>query len=389
MSHSVYIFTGNQPDAKAVIAEQGGFETVDSAFIAMQRFTAKTAPPVIIVLPGDNSFMRSFETPARKKSDIERAARFVLGDWVSEPADGFHITLLGQDDEGRQGIYVAPKDWVEDWRHAIVQSGLVPHMVTTDILCLAASNDACVIDNQKMVYAVAGEGFVVPGKIAKEILPKLREKLSDGVEAVIMATPEGKALLGDGYDNVKLIDGADIPRILMTQTPQPFMVGQFGPAFDVRAIYQQWRGAIMLAFLAVLAWGGFLIADGVQAKRQAEAITASASEAFLEAYPGTAANNIRREARTRAGQGGKSVGLLELMNRSFHILQAQERVILTGLVYGQDGRLALDLSLPGFDQLEILKSQFQAQGLQVEEGLNPRREGERVIARLYIGGARQ
>ncbi len=382
MSNSVYIFTGIQPDMGAVIAAEGKFELVNNAISAMQRFTTKTAPPVIIVLPGDNSFMRSFETPARKKSDIERAARFVLGDWVSEPEENFHITLLGRDDDGRQVIYAAPKEWVENWRNAILQSGLIPQIVTTDILCLAASDDACLIDNERIIYATKGEGFVLPGKMAEEILPKLLEN----VETKISATPEGKILLGDSDQTIKLIDAVAVPKILMAKTPQPLMAGQFAPAFDAKALYRQWRGAIMLALLAGLAWGGFLIADAVQAKRQASAITASASEAFMAAYPGIAVNNIRYEARTRAGKNNNSAGLLALMNSSFQILQGQEQTILTGLVYGQDGRLALDLSLPGFDQLEILKSQFQAQGLQVEEGLNPRREGDRVIARLYIGG---
>ncbi len=398
MSNPAFIFTGNRAEDPAwlVAPGPGAAERFEQAYGAFSAATNK-GWQTILVLPGDKMVMRSFETQARRQKDLSRVARFALDDMISESSDDFVLDLYPFPKLGKYLCLAAPQNLIDHWVFSLREAGFSPIWVSVDLLCLwQGGGNHCLLDDQRSLWVEDDRACVLPASQNKTLLPELVKdhRGTDKIywSAIAARCEEAKTYSHDkgGSPEIQSLDHIYQPDSpLLRANPPAFLERTFSTQADWRAVLRSWRRVGYLALALLVAWLGYYGADGWRKVRMAEATEKSAAKAFAAAFPDRSVQNLTAEARRIANQKQGENNFLGLMRVAYEGLEPFQQISLEGVVYGRDGRLALDLRVPDFEMLESFKEALKKRGLAVTEGTNPRRSGDVVLVRLYLEEASQ
>jgi general secretion pathway protein L len=145
--------------------------------------------------------------------------------------------------------------------------------------------------------------------------------------------------------------------------------GEFSPG-SARAAAGWWRWSAGLAAAVIVLALAAAGLENLMLKREAESLRAAVDAQFHQVFPevgrvvpGREREQAERElARLRFGE---SAGLLDLMNRTAPLIEAQGRLQLDALSY-RDGLLEINLRAPDVPALDQLEQRLRAVGLNAD-----------------------
>ncbi len=301
------------------------------------------------------------DLPEMPAGRLQQALRWAAEEHLASSAEDEHVAAGPRDSAGLLCCVVINRDTMAGLRDRFGNAPV--EVMLPDALCLPwQPGQVSLAAVNNVVLARWGDwdfGSFEPDLLIDMLAPVVDES----AEWVWHGGPVPPALsehrfrqgAGDGF--TALAAGAIDP-------PVNLLSGSFEPS-SARAAQSLWRWAAGLAGLAVALVLAAAAVENHQLKRQSESLQAAIDAQFYQAFPDVGRVVRHREQAEREMarlRFGRSAGLLDLMNRTAPIIDAQGGIELDGLNY-RDGQLELTLRAPDVAALDQFEQRLRAQEL--------------------------
>lgn len=340
---------------------------------------AEAALALRLILPVEAATVLHVELPTRKQRWLQQALAYAVEEQLAEDIDNLHLAIGEANSAGLTRVVAVRKNLLQ--ATLTVLQGL-PFKVAVQSIQLdaeqfplpdAATAAWCVSHGRAVWRNAQGEVIALTASMLRQQLavqaaPGFRftgEAPSDWPEAIELSANQPQA------DAIELAQGPFTPQ----STVQPA---------------RRWLPVAALAALwAVLQWG-FNLGQGVYLQQQADSLAAQSTAQYQQLFPeDRRIVNLEAQFREhlRQGEGSTSSGFLaQLQQVGAGLLQQGSGVRVVQLDYRRStDSLSFEVEASDFAALEALRRQFTEQGLPVQVG-SASREGDRVVARVSIGG---
>jgi general secretion pathway protein L len=358
--------------ARGVTDHQGIADLLDPASDWQQN-----PDNIVVVVPSQCVFTIACEVPGRSSAQIRKAIPFVLEEYLATDLDAVHLAL-GEIRIGKPTTcHVLERELLQGWLDALRATGLEPawFVAEADLLestpdgatillegssaLLKSDREIAFIDRENLAFVLSGLSSNTLRIINGTLTPRERASLSPDT-AVSEASPQHASESSSiGYLASRLFSDA---------APANLLQGVFAPVRRHRESLRQWRlGAGLAAswfFVAVLFNG----ANALSASRQADQLESEAIALYKDIFPeARQIPNPRRQMQQALGEkgdGGDS-SMLNMLSRLSMVVGAESRVQRVDFS-AESGETAMDLLVPGYEQLDQLKSALAEEGLTAE-----------------------
>jgi general secretion pathway protein L len=298
------------------------------------------------------------DLPEMPAARLQQALRWAAEEHLASSAEDEHVVAGPRDEAGLLCCVVINRDTMTGLQ---ARFGNAPvEVMLPDALCLpwrAGQVSLAALDN--VVLARWGEwdfGSFEPDLLVDMLTPVVQ---SDAEWAwhggPVPAALSGHPLHQAGTEGfAALTPGALNP-------PVNLLSGPFEPS-SARAAQSHWRWAAGLAAVCAILVLASVAVENHQLKRQTETLQTAIDAQFYQAFPDVGRVVRHREQAEREMarlRFGESAGLLELMNRTAPVIDAQSGVELDGLNY-RDGQLELTLRAPDVAALDQFEQRLRA-----------------------------
>ncbi|MFQ5754642.1 MAG: type II secretion system protein GspL [Acidiferrobacterales bacterium] len=377
MGHALDVFLPDSwPESGATVhwcgRRGGSTASGQSSDLAELRTSWKAAHVTVWTPPGD-TLLTHVSLPTRSWSKIQQALPYALEDQLLGDPEKLHFAYHRQRD-GTLAVAVTARERLQVWLEALRDSGLVPSRLCPATLALpldAGDWSLLFTDHRLWVRTGLFAGFVCP--VALETAPPLlstavteaRSKHTAPARLTVFDPPAAfqadawRASLGSEIETSQRSfwqTGASTP------PPLNLLQGEFAPSGKLRDSLRPLRlGASVLTvwFLGAI---GFSLWEWWQLNEQHRSNRQAMVQLFQKTFPEAKvvldpARQMERNLQSLQHQSGDagSGGLLALLAQAAPVLRAHPNVTLQTVKYA-DAKLTLDLRLPDFETLEVIKN---------------------------------
>lgn len=368
---------------------------------------------VVLVAPGSRIRVHSVDLPPASKRRLHAALPFALEDRLPGDPENYHLVPLPRGGRDRPlPVAVVEHTAMAEWLAPAREAGLRPQMLVPDFFCLpepeadtwrvlAGAHPMPVRLPGARGLAAPADGSGMPAGLLMALeeadeLPRSLELLVPDSQLRREVQEWVTRLQGLGVEAQVQETGREITPWLLSQPRPPatlnMLTGPYASREDPRLWLRRSAPAAGLAagLLMTAAVGTWLDLRQVRTEHAAleEAVRSTYRDAFPEAQnlvdPRFQMEQRLEQMRSEAEDDGGPRGMLVHLARIGPALEGSSGVKVRRLRY-EGQRLELALSLPGFEALESLRDKIGGRARLEEAEL----DGERVRARLIVGGGRQ
>ncbi|OEC32991.1 general secretion pathway protein L [Pseudomonas cuatrocienegasensis] len=327
-----------------------------------------------LVLPVEAVTACAVHLPTRKARWLRQALPFAVEEQLADDIEQLHLALGELLADGRYRVYALRRAWLSDW---LAVCPTPPGRILMDADCLPDEGTQLLwLDGRWLL------GGSTQTRLALD--PEAWGSLADRYPRPHCCVQAGADVQPLAADQVLQLDDAHLwlaGQARGTNLAQ----GDFAPATqDVR--WQSLRPLLaLLGLWLVLQWG-FNLAQGWHLQREADAYADASAALYRELFPQDhRLVNLRAQFDQHLSEAGAGQsGLLSQLDTIGALLGAQVQV--EQLDYrSTPGELSLQVTAPGFAELEQLRERLQGADMAVQLGAASR-EANGVSARLVIGG---
>jgi len=332
---------------------------------------------VIVTIPSEEVLSLACEVPGRSVGQIRRALPFVVEEFVTSDIERMHLAA----GEIRRGEPVRcnliERSLLDDWLACLAELQIYPGYLLPETELLPVAEDQA---------TVLFDGPVVLVRTLEQSATVDRENL-----ALALSTLPSKRLLLingelDAMERARLDPALEIERLptggLAAESSLGFLAlqadarnrainllqGSYRPRQRRNPHWLQWRAAAGLAAVWIVVALIMNVLQGFHASRQADRLEAESQALFRDIYPGTTRiTNVRRQMQAAMGERGEfgGLGLIGNLDNLANAIGTGSRI--QSFNYALDrGELAVDLFIPGYEDLDRLKERLEARGVSVE-----------------------
>ena len=327
---------------------------------------------VVVWTPPADTLLTQATLPTRSRSKIMQALPFALEDQLLGDPQQLHFAYYRQDD-GTLAVAVTSRERLKTWLDVLLKAGLRPTR-------LCPANLGLPIEPDSWSVTFAGtELWVRTGPFSGFVCPLSDTPPTTLVAALEEAREQGKlpsqlAIFNPGPDFDTQNWGSDLGVALVlandnfhqddrnTQTPLNLLQGDFAPTGQLRNTFKPLRPAALILGIWFLATLGFNLSEWWQLKSVYRSQQQAMTSLFLKSFPKEKvvldpATQMQRNLDALRGQSGKTSAndFLPLLAGIAPTLRSNSSVKLRSLKYGDAG-LTIDLNLPDFQALEVIKN---------------------------------
>ncbi|MBX3707374.1 MAG: type II secretion system protein GspL [Pseudomonadales bacterium] len=353
---------------------------------------------VIVTVPSEYVLGITCDVPGRTAGQIRRALPFVVEEFVTTDIERMHLAH----GEIRRGAPVrcslVERTLLEDWLACLAELHVHPGFLLpeTELLPVAAGQVSVLFDGDLALVRTPDQSATVdrdnlaialnalPAErlllINGDLAPLERARLDPGVAITHMETSGLAADSTLGF----LAAQAEARRSAVN-----LLQGAYRPRQQASPYWLQWRAAAALAAVWVVVALASNVIEALHASRQADRLEAESVALYRDIYPGTTRiTNVRRQMQAAMGErAGTGAGLIDNLGHLAAAVTADSSI--QSLNYALDrGELAVDLFIPGYEELDQLKERLVTRGVQVDIA-SAEQQGRGVRARVRVREAGQ
>lgn len=351
---------------------------------------------VVFAAPGDAVRLQALTVTRAEKRHLAASLPYTLEESLCDDIESLHFAhreLSGD----TVGVAVASRDCMLAWQQRLADwSGLSEWFPEPLLLPWREGQWTVVVEADR---AVLRYGSCAGASVEAALLSPL-------LEALAAASPPSEVVI---YGRDEAADRACLPAelagaaqwrrggfgaaLLLADPTEPrpaLLQGDFAPRLPYARWWQQWRAVAALLAVAVLL---HLASAGLDLRRlQGEnlALRGEIQSLYRTVNPRGAVVDAEKQLQRQLdelGGGGQRSGFVPLLAALGELLDDQEGASLASVNYSAgSGELRVNLLVPDFAAVETIRSGLTASGLSATLE-NSARSGDRVRARLRIGGA--
>jgi general secretion pathway protein L len=352
---------------------------------------------IVVAIPNGHVLSLSCEVPGRSVSQIRRALPFVVEEYVTTDIEGMHLAS----GEIRRGAPVRcnliERSLLDDWLAILADLHIHPGYLLAETEFLPVANDQVTVlfDGDLALVRTSAQSATVDRdnlglaltSLAGQRLLLINGDLEPLERARLDATLTIERMPTTG------LAGASTLGFLATQTDAVraginLLQGLYQPRQRQNPHWARWRPAAGLAAAWLLVALLVNVVQGMFAAQRADQLEAESVALYQEIFPGARVTNVRRQMLAQLGEGGDASrsGLIGNLDNLAGAITSGSSI--QSLNFTMDrGELAVDLLIPGFEELDQLKERLAARGGSVDiTSAEQQERGVRARVRVRDGG---
>lgn len=355
------------------------------------------AAETIGVIPALDVTPCAARIPGRQKRMIRQALPFAVEEQLAQDIDSVHLALGAQKqnewqvaavDRQRMQTYF---EWFEAFGYpvrAMYADAMLPATAQHQWTVIVEESQALIRERQGGWYEVPIEGLSV---FMDSLIEELGAETPPGAQ--VLATPYAAEQHRMALASLEQHPDALIHVETLEKLPLRLMVeslvagdtgainlfqGQYAPAYSGRSPLRRWRPVAIVAVIGIVAQLGFMVAEGVYYRSQAERFDERAMSIYREHFPDdtrTHAGNLKRvvEGRVRsASEGGGSGDLLAMLRatgQQYQSLDNPGSLRFDTIQFSRSrGELRIELRGESFSQLDAMRDGLSSSGFSAQIG---------------------
>jgi len=332
---------------------------------------------IVVTVPSRYVFTIACEVPGRSAAQIRKALPFVIEEYLASDLDAVHLAF-GDIRSGKPTIcHVIERDVLHGWLEALRATGLEPAWVLAeaDLLqvtpdgatvllegasaLITSQHEVALVDRANLAFALSSFAGMNLTIINGALTAMERASLSPDTSLVEASPQESGGSSAIGYLASRLVS---------SPLPANLLQGMFAPVRRHRESLRQWRlagGLVASWFVVAVLLNG---TNAFSASRQADNLESEAVALYKDIFPGARQiPNPRRQMQQALGEKGddSASSMLNMLSRLATVVGADSRVQRVDFS-AESGETAVDVLVPGYEQLDQLKSALGQEGLAAE-----------------------
>jgi len=337
---------------------------------------------VVAWTPAEDTLLTSARLPTRTRARILQALPYALEEQLVEDPESQHFAYRPRPD-GSLAVAVTARSQLDHWLAAIRAAGMRLSALCPAVLALPWSGAGWVL------AAEGEEGYVRTGPFSGFACPPpwktppavlavaLREAHQRGeapAELVVWDPPPG-------FDRDAWVTALGLPVTVQTgwtwdavpvEPPFNLLQGELAPVGELRQLLAPLRpAAIALAaglaaslLLGLWEWGSLAYTERRQRTEMSEIFRSTFPEVKTVVDP---VLQMERNLGALQASSGRftATDLLAMLSRFGDVIHGNPQVKIRAMQYAEAG-VTLDLQLPDFNQMEVVKNALQRRGMRVE-----------------------
>lgn len=384
-----------------------------------QAYSNLAALNVVAIIPATAVSITELDVPAKQQRQITQVVPFMLEDMLAEDLESVHLTIGNKGRNGLVPVAVVNKTALTDWLLALREAGVEPDYLLPENLLLPQQNDgwSLLIDQGRAVLRtgvfnaygfdesqlVVGAGALMASMPPEMESVQLRCMQTDDSDDMRDLIEDLEGVIKESGRPVSLIKEKS-PYTAMEVLCEAFIAGsrknllnllqgEFKAREKSSTSNINWKPvAILLGIWAVLQLGQFVFQSIYYSQKAASAET-EAKTLFMKIFPDVKkVVDIRSQMKEKLSQSGDSgsAEFLSLMAETgqqiyqMNLGKTPAVINLQRLSFDDAaGDLRLDVKAKNFQELENLKKNLEANGMQVELP-SALQEGDQVSGRVKV-----
>lgn len=387
----IRLHAGDSNNVSWIVAPLGDQVSADAEnFGSLDEVAAIAAGHhVTLLAPGIETVMTETQVPAVNKGRLQQIIGYALEETVAEDVSMLHFGIGNRTEAGSVPVAVVSRHFMEHWRNAIRDSGLRPHEIVPEILCLPYTEGewSALIEREiVLVRTSAHSGFATDrfnlGMMVNHLLG----------QTAVEARPSGLRLYDYSGGTLELAELEKLPVDLQLNFDDPeelnsplqlmasqansfptinLLVGDFSFKREISKIWSPWRTAAIFIGLVMLIQLVASVIDLHKKQNLDRFLREEQLMAFRQAMPEVRTVRYpRRQLETqlrsiKEQQTTVASDLLDALSPVATVLKAQNAEVL-GVTF-RSGNLDLEVGMNDLAGMENLKKRLQEiNGLQIE-----------------------
>lgn len=384
-------------DASGNLNGEGQEDSQENLEARLQE-TGVEAAEIIGIIPGLDVTPCVARIPGRQKRMIRQALPFAVEEQLAQDIDSVHLALGGQKqnewqvaavDRQRIQAYV---EWFQTFGYpvrALYADAMLPTAGQHQWAVLVEENQALIREQQGGWYNVPIEGLSV---FMDSLIEEFGAETPPAVQ--VLATPYAAEQHRMALASLEQHPDALIQVETLEKAPLRLMVeslvagasegainlcqGQYAPAASGRSPLHRWRPVAIIAAIGIVVQLGFMVAEGVYYRNQADRFDDRALGIYHDVFPDdgrTHAGNLKRVVQGRlrsAGDGsgsGDFLALLRATGQQYQSLQNPGSLRFDTIQFSRSrGELRIELRGESFSQLDTMRNGLSKSGFSARIG---------------------
>ncbi|WP_077531404.1 type II secretion system protein GspL [Vreelandella utahensis] len=355
------------------------------------------AAEVIGIIPTLDVTPCSARIPGRQKRMIRQALPFAVEEQLAQDIDSVHLAL-GTQTRNEWQVAAIDRERMDAYAAWFDTFGYPVRAIHADAMLLPAVQHHWTIlveESQALIQEHGSGWYQVPVEGLSVFLDSLIE--SYGAEtpqgARVLATPHAAEQHRMALASLEQHPDALIHVETLEQPPLRLMVeslvggnaeavdlcqGDYAPASSGHSPLRRWRPVAIVAAIGIAAQLGFMVAEGVYYRNQAQRFNEQAVAIYREYFPDesrTDADNLRRvtKGKIRAardgGSGGDFLAMLRATGQQYQGLDDPQSLRFDTIQFSRSrGELRIELRGESFAQLDAMRNGLSSSGFSARIG---------------------
>jgi general secretion pathway protein L len=341
-------------------------------------FSGKT----IAMIPGEDVLLTEAVVPSKQQRQILQAVPFMVEEHLATDVEACHFAIGQRNDTGAVAVAVIDQTRMRFWYDILLELGLKPSFMTTDLLAVKLSTSChIIVDGERaLIRSGSAEGVCVSTEMLAMTVGLFDEQLKADVQVSVRPSQLESISLQINQMNAELTAPVEVtePEYSVFETISrgfdQSTINLLQGAFKVqeRSIKQgsAWRSVAVLTVCAFVLHLLVLMGQAVYLDVQARQMDAEARQMYASIYPNDRnVRDMRRRWQNHLRKGGGMTG--EFMTLFVETTQniPGTNLVLSNLNYNQSrGDMMLQLEANRSEQLISFADTLNKLGLEAEIG---------------------
>ncbi len=364
------------------------------------------AAPVHVWTPAAETLLARAKLPTRSRARILQALPYALEDQLLDEPEALHFAYVREAD-GSLAVAVTRRARLNIWLEILKGAGLRPASLCPGNLALPLypqAWSAAFVDEELWVRSGEHAGLVTLAAVDAPpplLVAAVKEAAAQDrpPQSLVMFSPPAR-FDADAWSRALQLPVMTEAAEFWQHTSVPtlnLLQADFGHAAHVRQLVRPLTPAIVMLVLWLIATVVIDVAEWIRLRHLHRTYIAEMREIYRQSF-GTEAqypyDQMRKSIEALQTRGGGPADLLPLLTRIAPTLQAQQPPAKLHSIKYAERSLTLELAVPNYQALDVMKNALQAANLDVEV-LAANGRGNEVDGRLRVqphgakAGARQ
>jgi general secretion pathway protein L len=356
---------------------------------------------VVLVLPAERCLATQCVVPGRSAGQIRRALPFVVEEFLAADLDAVHIATGPIRRQAPVDVVAIDRGLLRGWVDALAGLGFVPGHACADAALLPApTSGLCVLfDGPRALLRGTRQWLAIDSDSLPAALTAAFADFAPDTEVDVelvngdISAIERAAL--EQSSAAKVVWRAqetDVPGLIhlargyVPGAAVDLLTGEFAPPRRRSVGWQRWRAVAALVAVWLVVGVIATAARGFWAESRANALAAESEALYRSYFPNDRRiQDVYRQMSAHLGRGGGAEdGAIAFVGELSRVVSASAGVGVRSLAFSGDrSELSAEVSVPGFDALDQIKSALGGRGFDVEIA-SAEQQDQGVLARLRI-----